>query len=103
MGMIPARGASEASAQLYRKVGGFFTNTRRGSGHCAVCTGPAAAELCPRCTEQRREHGTRLADLVVPLAYAKGHVNPFTNPPTTSSGTSRACSRRWRTAGTFNS
>lgn len=77
MGMTPARGGREAPAQLYRKVGGFFTNTRRGPGHCVVCTGPAAAELCPQCAEQRQEYGTRLADLVVPLAYAKGHVNPI--------------------------
>lgn len=75
--MVPDWITNDAPAQLYSKVGGFFSNTKRGPGHCQVCTGPATAELCPQCAAQRGKYGSRLADLVVPLAYAKGHVKPI--------------------------
>ena len=75
--MTPDWITSDVTAQLYSRVGGFFTNTQRGPGHCRVCTGPASAELCSKCTAQRNEYGSRLADIVVPLAYAKGHVSPI--------------------------
>lgn len=64
---------------LYTSVGGIFCNTRRGApGTCSVCTGPASATssppLCNQCRNARDEHGSSLADLVVPLAYAKGYM-----------------------------
>lgn len=77
MGMIPDWITNHSPAQLYSKVGGFFTNTARGAGHCQVCTGPANASLCTQCNTQRDHYGDRLADLVVPLAYAKGHLKPI--------------------------
>jgi hypothetical protein len=66
-------------SRLYADVGGFFCNTRRGlPDTCAVCTGPARTTstppLCGPCREARNEHGSSLADLVVPLAYAKGRM-----------------------------
>lgn len=75
--MTPDWVTSDAPAQLYSRIGGFFTNTKRGQGHCQVCTGPATAELCAKCTAQRKEYRSRLTDAVVPLAYAKGNVNPM--------------------------
>jgi len=77
MVMTPGWDTSDAVAQLYSRVGGFFTNTKRGPGHCQVCTGPATAELCPQCAAQRKKYGFLLADAVVPLADAKGLVNPM--------------------------
>jgi hypothetical protein len=71
--MTPEELAALARARLHAQVGVFFTNTRCGApGICAVCTGPATSELCPRCANQRVSFGVGLADLVVPLAYAKG-------------------------------
>lgn len=62
---------------LNDRVGGFFSNTvRREAGVCPVCTGPAAGTLCPQCRIARRQYGADLADLVVPLAYAKGKLSP---------------------------
>lgn len=63
--------------QLYTAVGAFFCNTRRmAPGMCVICTGPAATNtdppLCSQCRSAREVHGNNLADLVVPLAYAKG-------------------------------
>jgi hypothetical protein len=60
---------------LNDRVGGFFCNTIR-DGTCTVCTGPAAGSLCSQCRIARKQYGTDLADLVVPLAYAKGRLNP---------------------------
>jgi phosphoribosylpyrophosphate synthetase len=77
MVMTPDWITSNAPAQLYSKVGGFFTNTTRDRGHCQVCTGPATVELCPKCSAHQTEYASRLADLVVPLAYVKGHMKPI--------------------------
>lgn len=75
--MMPEELAARARGRLHAQVGGFFTNTRRGAPLiCAVCTGPAASELCPQCAGQRANFGGGLADLVVPLAYVKGWMNP---------------------------
>lgn len=74
--MIPELRANRAQARLYAEVGAFFTNTSRGPGRCQVCTGPATGELCGQCSEQKAAYGTCLADLVVPLAYAKGKMTP---------------------------
>jgi phosphoribosylpyrophosphate synthetase len=60
--------------QVRQQVGAIFGNVRRGPGICQVCTGPATAALCGTCDWHRRTYGSRLADFVVPLAYAiKGH------------------------------
>ncbi|MGH8920602.1 MAG: hypothetical protein ACRD0H_20100, partial [Actinomycetes bacterium] len=75
-GVIPEEIGKQAQARLYTDVGAFFTNTSRGPAHCAVCTAPASSELCVQCASQQATYGTRLADLVVPLAYVRGWVNP---------------------------
>ena len=70
--------AAELSRRLYSEVGAFFCNTQRGTpGICAVCTGPATTPLCPQCRHAREAFGSDLADLVVPLAYAKGRMSPM--------------------------
>lgn len=61
---------------LHREVGGFFTNTRRGPGICAVCTGPADSGLCWPCQSHRDRYGDQLAGQVITLAYAKGDMTP---------------------------
>jgi hypothetical protein len=68
--------AAQLRALLYSRVGAFFTNTMRRPGFCTVCTAPAAAELCRRCTSHRARYGESLADLVVPLAYVRGRMKP---------------------------
>lgn len=74
--MISERFAEEACARLHARVGGFFSNTRRGPDFCAVCTGPVSAEICGRCAAHRAQYGERLANLVVPLAYVRGWMTP---------------------------
>ena len=75
--MIPQHIADLAAERLYELVGAFFTNTSRGPGRCQVCTGPATESLCPQCSTWHATYGTDLADLVVPLAYAKGYMDPL--------------------------
>lgn len=41
-----------------------------------MCTGPAAASVCGKCRKWQRMFGDMLADLVVPLAYAKSNMRP---------------------------
>ncbi|WP_410655739.1 hypothetical protein [Amycolatopsis sp. lyj-112] len=41
-----------------------------------MCTGPATGALCPQCRAARATFGGGLADLVVPLAYAKSRMSP---------------------------
>lgn len=75
--MTPEEYAAALTIRLFTEVGAFFCNTRRGApGICAVCTGPATAPLCPQCRSARETYGADLADLVVPLAYAKGRMTP---------------------------
>jgi phosphoribosylpyrophosphate synthetase len=69
--------AKALTARLFSDVGAFFSNTRRSAPSiCQVCTGPAndqgARDLCSPCRSARKTHGRDLADLVVPLTYAKG-------------------------------
>jgi hypothetical protein len=64
---------------LYANVGAFFCNTHRGTpATCVVCTGPASGTnktlLCSQCRAARDIYGDSMADLVVPLAYAKGRM-----------------------------
>jgi hypothetical protein len=71
--------ATRLISRLYADVGAFFCNTRRGMvDTCLVCTGPANTSndppLCGPCRDARNEYGSSLADLVVPLAYAKGRM-----------------------------
>lgn len=71
--------AAELAARLYADVGAFFCNTvRHGQRICVSCTGPAATQtdppLCAQCRSGREAHSAGLADLVVPLAYAKGRM-----------------------------
>ncbi len=75
--MIPDATRQKVKENLHREVGGFFTNTSRGPDNCAVCTGPAAAELCWQCENQRARYGDQLAGQVVTLAYAKGNMSPL--------------------------
>jgi phosphoribosylpyrophosphate synthetase len=72
--MISQEMRQQVRDRLHREVGGFFTNTSRGPGTCAVCRGPAEANLCGQCAEQRAAYGDQLADQVVILAYAKGRM-----------------------------
>ena len=75
--MTPEEIAARLTARLHTEVGAFFCNTRRGAlGICAVCTGPATDMVCPQCRDARAVFGTGIADLVVPLAYAKGRMSP---------------------------
>lgn len=74
--MTPERFAQEACARLHAQVSGFFSNTRRGPGFCAVCTSPGSAGICGRCATHRAQYGDRVADLVVPLAYVRGWMTP---------------------------
>lgn len=74
--MIPEQTRQQVRDNLHREVGGFFTNTRRGSDTCAVCTGPAAADLCSQCDTHRSRYGDQLAGQVITLAYAKGDMTP---------------------------
>jgi hypothetical protein len=65
--------------RLYADVGAFFCNTRRGAPQtCPICTGPTnstnSSTLCNQCRAARNDHGGALADLVVPLAYAKARM-----------------------------
>ena len=65
--------------QLYADGGGFFCNSRRSAPRiCSVCTGPAGTTnsppLCSQCRDARDHYGSSLADLVVPLAYAKARM-----------------------------
>lgn len=65
--------------RLFAEVGAFFCNTRRGTPDvCPVCTGPSPAHsgagLCAQCRGARETYGDGLADLVVPLAYAKAYM-----------------------------
>jgi hypothetical protein len=63
--------------RLYEDVGAIFANTRRDlSGVCRMCTGPAEESLCGKCRKWQRMFGDSLADLVVPLAYAKSNMRP---------------------------
>ena len=59
--MIPPETRRLWQETLHRQVGGFFTNTVRGRGLCAVCSGPASADLCYQCADHRaqREAGKR--------------------------------------------
>jgi hypothetical protein len=58
-------------ARLVRdQVGAIFRTVRRGQGICEVCAGPASGSLCGTCSWHRDRYGDRLADLVVPVAYA---------------------------------
>ncbi|MFC4854332.1 phosphoribosyltransferase [Actinophytocola glycyrrhizae] len=68
--------ADALTQQLYTAVGAFFCNTRRGAQNiCPVCTGPAAMRsLCGPCHGAKETYGSSLADLVVPLAYAKARM-----------------------------
>lgn len=67
--------ARALTQQLYADVGAFFCNTRRDApSTCLVCTGPAALDLCGPCRGAKETYGSNLADLVVPLAYAKAHM-----------------------------
>jgi hypothetical protein len=71
--------ATDLINSLYANVGAFFSNTRRGAPlTCVVCTGPAGGAneppLCGQCRAARDLHAGSLADLIVPLAYAKGHM-----------------------------
>ncbi|MBL8928275.1 MAG: hypothetical protein JNM77_18920 [Pseudonocardia sp.] len=75
--MIPDEVKERAAQQLYELVGAFFTNTSRGPGRCQVCTGPAVEPLCTQCSNWHDVYGADLADLVVPLAYAKGYMSPL--------------------------
>lgn len=75
--MISQHFVNQAAGRLYELVGAFFTNTSRGPGRCQVCTGPAIESLCPQCATWQATYGTDLADLVVPLAYAKGYMDPL--------------------------
>lgn len=68
--------------RLYADVGAFFCNSRRTAPQtCFVCTGPTASAndppLCGQCRDARDGYGSSLADLVVPLAYAKGRMSPM--------------------------
>ena len=75
--MTPEEYASALTTRLHTSVGAFFCNTRRGEpGICAVCTGPATTDLCSQCRSAERAYRTDLADVVVPLAYAKGRMSP---------------------------
>lgn len=74
--MIPDEIAKQVRTRLYAQVGAFFTHTRRSPGRCGICTAPALADLCGGCADQRMIYGAELADLVVPLAYIKGWMNP---------------------------
>lgn len=59
--------------RLHDRVGGFFHNARHEPGvTCTVCTGPADGARCWRCARDLAEFGTRLADRVLILAYARG-------------------------------
>jgi hypothetical protein len=67
------------ASRLYADVGAFFCNTLRHDQRvCVVCTGPAKTQadppLCAQCRSGQETYGTTLADLVVPLAYAKGRM-----------------------------
>jgi hypothetical protein len=71
--------AAELTDRLYADVGAFFCNTLRGERRiCVVCAGPANTQvdpsLCTQCGSAQDAYGTSLADLVVPLAYAKGRM-----------------------------
>ena len=68
--------ARALAQQLYTDVGAFFCNTRRNAQNvCPVCTGPAPATgLCGPCHGADETYGRNLADLVVPLAYAKARM-----------------------------
>ncbi len=71
--------ADALAARLYTDVGAFFCNTRRGAPNvCPVCTGPSylhsASGLCTQCGVAQETYGSKLADLVVPLAYAKARM-----------------------------
>jgi hypothetical protein len=71
--------ANRLISSLYANVGAFFCNTRRGAPlTCVICTGPTSAlshpSLCGQCRAARDTYGSSLADLVVPLAYAKGRM-----------------------------
>ena len=69
--------ASRMRRRLYDDVGAIFANTRRDlPGVCQVCTGPATASMCGKCRKWQRMFGDLLADLVVPLAYAKSNIRP---------------------------
>jgi hypothetical protein len=72
--MIPPETRRLWQDTLHRQVGGFFTNTVRGPGLCAVCTGPASADLCYQCADHRARFAHLLADQVVIFAYAKGNM-----------------------------
>jgi hypothetical protein len=75
--MTPEEYAATLASRLYTQVGAFFSNTHRGApGTCVVCTGPATARMCPQCRHTHEAYGPDLADLVVPLAYAKGRMSP---------------------------
>jgi predicted amidophosphoribosyltransferase len=75
--MTPEELAAVTPARLRARVGGFFSNTSRGAGFCAVCTAPSAAPgLCGRCGEHRAAYGSQLAEWVVILAYVRGWMTP---------------------------
>lgn len=74
--MTPEQLAQQLRATLYSQVGAFFSNTQRRPGHCAVCTAPAPAALCSSCDRHRATYGPQLANLVLPLAYVRGWMQP---------------------------
>jgi hypothetical protein len=60
--------------QVRQQIGAIFRNVRRGPGICQVCAGPSSTPLCSTCDGHRSVYGPRLADFVLPVAYAvKGH------------------------------
>ncbi|MGQ0840517.1 hypothetical protein [Actinokineospora sp.] len=67
--------AVQLQQMLRQRVGAFFRNTIRVDGEtCAVCTGPAAGALCPKCREHAAGFADRLADVVVILTYVRGRT-----------------------------
>lgn len=83
------------AGQVREQVGAIFGNIRRGQGICEVCAGPATTALCGTCEWHRRNYGSRLADFVLPLAYAvKGqqsghHMYGYKGTLSTSADTRR--------------
>lgn len=76
---------------LTHRVGGFFSNTLRVAGEtCEVCTSPSGMPICENCSKARYEFGSRLADLALTLAYARGYAP---NGPHQSAHTVRAYKR----------
>jgi hypothetical protein len=67
-------GRGMVAEQVRQQIGAIFRNVRRGPGICQVCAGPSSTPLCSTCDGHRSVYGPRLADFVLPVAYAvKGH------------------------------